>query len=102
MANEKKRKEEEIAARIAREAAIAEAERKHKTNDYFDFDRQYRRIVPPGSPRYYGDNIKKLGTWVPHGQGDLLFEGKKVYSGHYEHGVMHGTGIMNFPDGSKW
>lgn len=99
---ERIRKEELEAARIARELARAEAERKHKTNDYFDFDRQFRKIVPPGSPRYYGDNIKKLDTWVPHGDGDIYFEGKKVYSGNYEKGIMHGTGTLWNPDGSIW
>lgn len=99
---ELRRKQEEEEARVAREKAAAEAERKFKTNDYYDFDGQYRRIIPPGSPRYYGDNIKRLGTWVPHGDGTIFFEGKKVYSGNYEQGIMHGIGTIWHPDGSIW
>eukprot|EP00602_Paraphysomonas_sp_CaronLab_P001009 CAMPEP_0185033656 /NCGR_PEP_ID=MMETSP1103-20130426/22805_1 /TAXON_ID=36769 /ORGANISM="Paraphysomonas bandaiensis, Strain Caron Lab Isolate" /LENGTH=625 /DNA_ID=CAMNT_0027570011 /DNA_START=16 /DNA_END=1893 /DNA_ORIENTATION=- len=101
-AERQKQIDKENEERRAREMAAAAAEKAYKTNHYFDFDRQFRKIEPPGCPMYYGDNIKVCGTWTPHGHGELRFEDTVVYSGHYDMGVMHGTGVFVFDDKTVW
>lgn len=79
-----------------------EAERLHKTIDFFNFDNLYRKIPPPKTPKYYGDNIKSCGTWIPHGKGDLYYDERKIYSGDYVNGLMHGKGTWVSENGSIW
>jgi hypothetical protein len=106
--NERKIAEEKIRIQLekerleAEEKARLEAERIHKTVDYFDFDHLSRKIAPKGSPKYYGDNIKSCGTWIPHGKGDLYFNDQLIYRGEYRHGIMHGIGVWTTENGSIW
>jgi len=92
---EKERREKEERDRL-------EAERLHKTIDFFNFDNLYRKIPPPKTPKYYGDNIKSCGTWIPHGKGNLFYDDQKIYSGDYVNGLMHGQGIWVSENGSIW
>jgi hypothetical protein len=70
--------------------------------NFFNFDNLYRKIPPPGSPRYYGDNLKICETWIPHGKGDLYYNDKKIYSGDYLNGSMHGVGTWTAENDSVW
>lgn len=102
MAEERLRIQLEKERKEAEERARLEAERIHKTIDFFSFDHLNRKITPPGNPHYYGDNLKCCGTWVPHGKGDLYFNEKIIYRGDYRHGIMHGVGIWTTESGAIW
>lgn len=101
---EKKRRiQEDEERRRLKKLADDEAERIHKTKEYFQLDRLMRKHPEEGNPKYYGDNIASIhGTWIPHGDGSLFFEDKKFFEGKWVKGTMHGKAIFTHEDGSIW
>lgn len=63
-----------------------------KTKEYFELNKFGRKKDPEGWPSYFGYHKGTHGAWMPHGPGEMYYEGEKVFEGHYVEGLEHGTG----------
>ena len=110
MKAEKKRQErllkeqrllDEEKLRAQREEERLRKEREAKTQNYFVINQYNRKVPAPDEPVYYGDMVKKFGSWVPHGKGQFsLNEKVKMEGDYYKGDFMSGT--IHYENGYSW
>ena len=63
-----------------------------KTKDYYELNKFGNRRDPEGYPQYFGHHKGVEDAWMPHGDGEHYYNGKKIFEGHFLNGLEHGKG----------